>query len=210
MEDRSSSTASSLVLGRVTAQGVRVLPGLAPVSPWTFESVPLGFQGPLHLLEGCAKPTSTRAATSRDGDYLSHCAQLGGGSIQLYLNQQRAALRGLCPARGTFELAWMQALFRALDAAGLFGKAPSGIEELILKVQSHLRDLARARLPERGREQLLTHTDRLQPGLHTSRGCAHNMQCNKRAKCHRAMTIAHGHDIVHSRLQLDRSPGPRP
>ena len=38
MEDRSSSTASSLVLGRVTAQGVRVLPGLAPVSPWTFET----------------------------------------------------------------------------------------------------------------------------------------------------------------------------
>ena len=69
-----------------------------------------------------------------------------------------AALRGLCPARGTFELAWMQALFRALDAAGLFGKAPSGIEELILKVQSHLRDLT-ARLPDRQREQLLTHTD---------------------------------------------------
>ena len=52
----------------------------------------------------------------------------------------------------------MQALFRALDAAGLFGKAPSGIEELILKVQSHLRDLT-ARLPDRQREQLLTHTD---------------------------------------------------
>ena len=51
-----------------------------------------------------------------------------------------AALRGLCPVRGTFELAWLQTLFRALDTAGLFSKAPSCIEELILKVQSHLRD----------------------------------------------------------------------
>ena len=33
------------------------------------------------------------------------------------------AFRALVPFRGTFELAWMQALLRALDAVGLFDEA---------------------------------------------------------------------------------------
>ena len=38
MEECSSTTASSWVLECVTALAVRVLPGLALVSPWTFET----------------------------------------------------------------------------------------------------------------------------------------------------------------------------
>ena len=62
VEDHSSTTASSWVLGCVTKPAVRVLPGLAQSSPWAFESVPPGLQGPLHLLVGCAHTISLRTA----------------------------------------------------------------------------------------------------------------------------------------------------
>ena len=56
-------------------------------------------------------------------------------------------LRGLCLLRGTFEMAWIQALLRALDALGLFDQAPACLEELLIRVQSKLRELA-VPLPE--------------------------------------------------------------
>ena len=62
------------------------------------------------------------------------------------------ALRNHCILRGTFEMAWIEALLRALDTLGLFDKAPACLEELLVRVQSRLRELA-VPLPE----QLLAH-----------------------------------------------------